>query len=122
MSPGEAEDVIEEEARRASLLGSPHLGHDTHGSTTKQGIGEQPGESYGKTSFLPVLCRISKSHASAQGGNLWQSVHTDDDQAVNLNVFHGGDPLSFVCAQFRCCAQVVCPLLFVCLSQIARVL
>ena len=26
----------------------------------KQGIGEEAGESYGKTSFLPVLCRMSK--------------------------------------------------------------
>ena len=35
--------------------GAP-LGNDTHGgSTTKMGIGEAAGESYGKTSFLPVL-------------------------------------------------------------------
>ena len=34
-----------------------------------------------------------RGHSSAQG-NLWQSVHTEDDLAVNLNVFYGGVPLS----------------------------
>ena len=56
VSLGEAKDSIEVEATCASLLGSPPLGNDTHGgSTTKMGIGEEAGESYGKTSFLPVL-------------------------------------------------------------------
>ena len=56
MSLGEAKDAIKEETTCASLWGSPPLGDDTHGgSTTKQGIGEEVGESYGKTSFLPVL-------------------------------------------------------------------
>ena len=56
VSLGEAKDAIEVEATCASLLGSPLLGNDTHGgSTTKMGIGEEAGESYGKTSFLPVL-------------------------------------------------------------------
>ena len=56
VSLGEAKDSIEVEATCASLLGSPLLGNDTHGgSTTKMGIGEEAGESYGKTSFLPVL-------------------------------------------------------------------
>ena len=40
---------------------SPPLGNDTHGDpTTKMGIGEEAGESYGKTSFLPVLRRMLK--------------------------------------------------------------
>ena len=61
VSLGEAKDVIEEEATCASLLESPLLGYDTHGgSTTKQGIGEEAGESYGKTPFLPVLRRMTK--------------------------------------------------------------
>ena len=48
--------MIEEEATCASLLGSPPIGNDTHGgSTTKMGIGEEAGESYGKTSFFPGL-------------------------------------------------------------------
>ena len=52
VSPGEAKDLIEEEATCASLLGSPPLGYDTHGgTTTKQSVGEEAGES----SFLPVL-------------------------------------------------------------------
>ena len=56
VSLGEAKDAIEVEATCASLLGSPLLGNDTHGgSTTKMGIGEEAVESYGKTSFLPVL-------------------------------------------------------------------
>ena len=60
VSLGEAEDAIEEEATCASLLESPLLGNDTHGgSTTKMGIGAA-GESYGKTSFLPVLRRMLK--------------------------------------------------------------
>ena len=51
----------EEETTCASLLGSPPLGCDTHGgSTTQQGIGEEAGECYGKTSFVPVLRRMSK--------------------------------------------------------------
>ena len=81
-----------------ACCGSPLLGYDTHGgSTTKQGIGEEAGESYGKTSFLPVLPRMSKVIHSAQG-NLWQNVHTEADQAVNPKVFLGSVPLSFVCA------------------------
>ena len=37
------------------------LGNDTHGgSTTKMGIGEEAGESYGKSSFLPALRRMLK--------------------------------------------------------------
>ena len=56
VSLGEAKDVIEEEATCASLSGSPPLGNNTHGgSTTKMGVGEEAAESYGKTSFLPVL-------------------------------------------------------------------
>ena len=56
VSLGEAKDAIEEETTCASLLGSPPHGDDTHGrSTTKQGVGEEAGESYGKTSFLTVL-------------------------------------------------------------------
>ena len=61
VSLGEANDAIEEEATCASLLESPPLGNDTHGgSTTKMGIGEEAGESYGKTSFFPVLRRMLK--------------------------------------------------------------
>ena len=61
VSPGEAKDAMEEETTCASLLESPLFGHDTHGgSKTKQGMGEEAGESYGKTSFLPVLRRLSK--------------------------------------------------------------
>ena len=61
VSLGEANDAIEEEATCASLLGSPPLGNDTHGgSTTKMGIGEEAGESYGKTSFIPFLRRMLK--------------------------------------------------------------
>ena len=53
---GEAKDAIEVEATCASLLGSPPLGNDTRGgSTTKMGIRKEAGESYGKTSFFPVL-------------------------------------------------------------------
>ena len=40
--PGEAKDVIEEEATCASLLWSPPLGHDTHGgSTTNRAFGRR---------------------------------------------------------------------------------
>ena len=53
VSLNETNNTIKEEATCASLVRSPHLGHDTHGgSTTKMGIGEEAGESYGKTSFL----------------------------------------------------------------------
>ena len=55
---GEANDAIEEEATCASLFGSPPLGNDTHNGSTS--IGEEAGESYGKTSFLPVLRRMLK--------------------------------------------------------------
>ena len=61
VSLGEAKDAIEVEATCASLLGSPHLCNDTHGgSTTKMDTGEEAGESYGKTSFLTVLSRMSR--------------------------------------------------------------
>ena len=61
VSLGEANDAIEDEATCASLLGSPPLGNDTHScSTTKMDIGEEAGESYGKTSFLPVPRRMLK--------------------------------------------------------------
>ena len=77
--------------------GPPH-GYDTHGgSTTKQGIGEEAGESYGKTSFLPVLRRMSKvihRHRETCG----KLCTPKGDQAVNPKVFLGGVPLSFVCA------------------------
>ena len=61
VSLGEANDAIEDAATCASLLVSPPLGHDTHGgATTKMGIGEEAGESYGETSFLLVLRRVLK--------------------------------------------------------------
>ena len=48
VSLGEAKDAIEVEATCSSLLGSPPLGNDTHGgSTTKMGVGEEAGQSYG---------------------------------------------------------------------------
>ena len=96
VSPGEAKDAIEEETACASVMESPTLGYDTHGdSTTKQDSGEEARESYGKTSFFRVL-RSQKSFMAQ--GNLWQSVHIEGGQAVNLKVFLGGVPLSFVCA------------------------
>ena len=52
VSLGEAKDSIEVEATCAK----PTPGNDTDGgSTTKMAIREEAGESYGKTSFLPVL-------------------------------------------------------------------
>ena len=94
--PGDAKDAIEEETTCASLLVSPPFANDTHGSSkTKQGIGEETSESYGKTSFLPVLRRMSRISHSAQG-NLWQSVHAEGGQAVNPKVFFGSVPLSLI--------------------------
>ena len=97
VSLGEANDAIEEEATCASLLGSPPFGNDTHGgSTTKMGVGEEAGESYGKTSFLPVLRRMLKSFRSTGRavarrspealGDRLRGVHTKEDEAVNLSV------------------------------------
>ena len=90
VSHGEVKDAIEEE--EATCWGAQSLAMNG-GSTT--GIGEEPGESNGKTSFHPVFARLSRAK-----GNLWQSVHTEDDQAVNPNVFHGGVPLFFVHSSF----------------------
>ena len=56
VSPGEAKGRDRRRSHTREPVGSPPPGCDTHGgSTTKQGIGEEAGESYGKTSFLPVL-------------------------------------------------------------------
>ena len=53
---GETKDVFEEEATCASLLESPPLGNDMQdGSTTKKGVGEEAGKSYGENSFLPKI-------------------------------------------------------------------
>ena len=93
VSLGEANDAIEEEASCASLLGSPPVGNDTHGgSTTKMGIGEEAGESYGKTSFLPFLRRMLKVIQKH-----WETGC--EGEAVNLTVSHGGVPQdSLFCA------------------------
>ena len=57
----ESRNLTEKVATCASLLESPHLGNDTHGdSTTNQGVGEEAGKRYGKTSFLPVLRGVPK--------------------------------------------------------------
>ena len=74
VSLGGASDAIAEEATCASLLGSPHFGNDTHGgSTTRMGIGEEAGESNGKTSFLPVLRRMLRAFRST--GDRLRGVH-----------------------------------------------
>ena len=94
--PGEAKVAIEEESTCASLLGSPPLGHDTHGgSTTKQGIGEE--------AKVTVRPRSAQSCGGCQKSFVRHretcgSVHTDGDQAVNPKVLLGGVPLSCVCA------------------------
>ena len=117
VSLGGASDAIAEEATCASLLGSPHFGNDTHGgSTTKMGIGEEAGESYGKTSFLPVLRRmlrvfqkhgrpVARSSPEAPGDRL-RGVHTKEGEVEYLTVSHGVVPLdSFFCAKLCCGAQ-----------------
>ena len=77
-SLGETRDVIEEETTCVSLLGSPHLGNDTHGgSTTKKGVGEKAGKRYGKTSFLPVLRSMPKIISQDCFRQGWGSPTTD---------------------------------------------
>ena len=62
--PGDAKDAIEEETTCASLLVSPPFANDTHGSSkTKQGIGEETSESYGKDLVPPSLAKNVKSQS-----------------------------------------------------------
>ena len=61
MNLGESRSLTERVASFAGLLGSPPLGNDTHGgSKSDQGVGEEAGKRYGKTSFLPVLRSMPK--------------------------------------------------------------
>ena len=73
----ESRNMTEKVATCASLLGSPPLGNDTHGgSTTNQGVGEEAGKRYGKTSFLPVLRSMPKIISQDCFRQSWKSPTT----------------------------------------------
>ena len=80
---GETRDVIEEEATCVSLFESQPLGDDTHGSsTTKQGVGEEAGKRYGKTSFLPILRSMPKIISQDCFRQGWRSQTTEISKLV----------------------------------------
>ena len=117
VNQGESRNLTDKVATCASLLGSPPLGNDTHGgSTFNQGVREEAGKRFGKTSFRSVLRIMPKrSHlknASVRAGEARRHSCQElvacsgkpaakrslkRSQAVNISVFLGGVPLSFVC-------------------------